>query len=193
MRWLAGHSEPDLPDPLFRAEQVAWEFAKSERHDDARLLRESGDALLAIRRSYDALAEACALSFARLWPHTDGAQKPLVRLNLVWRGILQDPVSLNADTAKEEIDRALDPIRDSARGLSPGDGPALLAVPRKQLDTLLAVSGWFNKNGQDSAIVITRRGKEPSDPLAVKSRLAAETQVLLGTGTSAAEEVRPLG
>jgi DNA polymerase-3 subunit epsilon len=189
MRWLAGHSEPDLPNPPSRAEEVAWELARNERYDDARRLREACDDLLAIQRSYDALASAHALSFAQLWPYTNGAQRLLVRLNLVWRGVLQNPVSLTSDTAREEIDRALRPLQDSASVHSPADGPGLVAVPRQQLDPLLAVSRWFNENDRDSAVVIACRGEEQTDLSTVKSRLLARAQSLFKTGTSAAGEV----
>ncbi len=140
----------NLPDPLERADEVMKALSRQRRYEEAQDLREACDHLLSIRRSYQSLAEARALRFAALWPLTGNGDGPLVRMNLVWNGRLREPVSLHPSTLEQEIGAALAALWD--RNGSPSESsaaPPFVAVPQKELDSLLAVRRWFHESRPD--------------------------------------------
>ena len=66
---------------------------------------------------------------------------------MVWNGTLCKTVSLDAATLEEQVDAALDAVRDweNDHGANAGQSGAapFIAVPQSELDLLLAVRRWF--------------------------------------------------
>ena len=125
--WLSGRSDADLAEPLERAGEVIGALSRQRRFEEAQSLREARDHLLHVRQSYEALAEARRLRFAALWPVTGNGDGPEVRLNLVWNGKLQEPVSLRVNALEEDIEAALgclwDTLPTNAAETAPVDPP----------------------------------------------------------------------
>jgi DNA polymerase III epsilon subunit family exonuclease len=177
--WLAGRSQPDLLDPLCRAEETAWTAARQGRCEEALALREASEHLLSVRRSCLALAEACELSFACLWPHYGNGDKPSVRMNIVWQGVLQEPLSLRPGSMEQQIDGALEPLRLLPVRSSKSDDKTLIAVPQKKLDSLLAVSRWFHDSDHPTKTIIPSDVTGPAALATTRAWLVTESQALL--------------
>lgn len=141
--WLAGEADPDLPDPLERADEVVRSLSRQRRYEEAHTLKEACEHLLSIRRSYASLVEARTLRFAGLWPQSGNGHGSSVRLNLVWNGTLRHATSLHADTIGDEVGAALDSLWEEGAPPSARSSLSLVAVPQTELDLLLAVRRWF--------------------------------------------------
>lgn len=163
--WLAGRTDTSLPDPLELADGVIKSLSRQRRHEEARRVKEACGHLQSICRSYTLLVEARGLRFAALWPHMGNGDSPAIRLNLIWDGMLQDPVWLHPARLEEEIQAALDRATQDGQGMQPSGatisggsqspgaggpgsgtftaGASLVAVPQKDLDLLLAVRRWY--------------------------------------------------
>jgi DNA polymerase-3 subunit epsilon len=175
IRWVAGHSDVDFPDPLERASQAMHTLSQHRRFEEAQRLQEACEHVLSIRRSYQSLAEATSLRFAALWPQPGNGDGPSVRLNLVWNGRLCEPVSLYPHTLEEDVGAALKALWD--QNGSPSDSranPSLLAVPQKELDSLLAVRRWFHEAGHTPTLHLPGPEPDPDQLLALQARLVAE-------------------
>ena len=173
--WLTGSSGVNLPDPLERAEEVMWGLSRQQRYEEAQALRDARDHLLSIRRSYRSLAEARALCFAALWPQAGNGDGPMVRMNLVWNGRLREPVSLHASTLEQQIVAALAPLWD--RSDSPAESvaaPSLVAVPQKELDSLLAVRRWFREADQTVRVLLPGPSADRERLQTLKAHLVSE-------------------
>lgn len=173
--WLTGGSQPNLPDPVERAEEVMRALSHQRRYEEAQTLRDACDHLVSICRSYQSLAEAHALRFAALWPLTGNGDGPLVRMNLVWNGRLREPVSLHPSTLDQEIGAALADLWD--RDGSPAESSAaspFVAVPQKELDSLLAVRRWFREADQTTRVLLPGPSPNHERLQALKAQLVAE-------------------
>lgn len=179
--WLAGDSPPDRPDPVEHAQEVMHGLSRQKRYEEAQRLQEGCEHLLSVRRSYCALSEARDLSFAALWPQTSNGDGPWVRLNLVRHGRLQEPVTLHPATLERDISATLTPLwgqEDERVGRQSKGGPAWVAVPQRELDTLLAVRRWFLETGHAPTVVIPQRVSDPTARQAVLTRLVEEARAL---------------
>jgi excinuclease UvrABC nuclease subunit len=173
--WLTGRSEPNLPHPLERAEEAMKALSRQRRYEEAQDLRDACDHLLSICRSYQSLVEARALCFAALWPLTGNGDGPLVRMNLVWKGRLCEPVSLHPSTLEQVIGAALADLWD--RNGSPSESSAaspFVAVPQKELDSLLAVRRWFHETDQTVRVLLPEPSTDHERLQALKAQLVAE-------------------
>ena len=173
--WVTGSPDVDLSDPLERAGQAMHALSQRRRWEEAQRLREACEHLLSIRRSYRSLAEASSLRFAALWPQTGNGDGPSVRLNLVWNGRLCEPVSLHPHSLEQDVGAALKAIW--GQNGSPSDSRAaspLLAVPQKELDSLLAVRRWFREAGHAPTLLLPGPDPDPEQRLALQAKLVAE-------------------
>lgn len=173
--WLTGDSDVHLRDPLERAGEVMLALSRQRRYEEARDLRDACDHLLSIRRSYRSLAEARALRFAALWPQSGNGDGPLVRMNLVWNGRLREPVSLHPSTLEQEIGATLAHLwdRNGSRPQSSA-APPYVAVPQKELDSLLAVRRWFHEADQTVKVLLPEPSAEPEHLRAFTAQLVTE-------------------
>ncbi len=181
VRWLAGDTPLNRPNPVERAHELIDGLSKHKRYEEAQRLQEACEHLLCVRRSYCALSEARALSFAALWPQLVNGEVTSVRLNVVWNGRLQEPVTLQAATLERDIEAALAPLWDQATGptVRPAKGAgAWVAVPQPDLDTLLAVRRWFLEATHTPTVVIPPRASYPTARQAVLTRLVEEARAL---------------
>jgi len=175
IHWLMGEPRVDLPDPLERADEVMRDLSRQRRFEEAQRLREACDQLMSVRRSYRSLAEACGLRFAALWPSESNGSGPSVRMNLVWDGRLWKPTTLEPESIEHEIDAALACACQPRSPLSgSGATPLPVAVPQKELDSLLAVRRWFHDaDGSTNVSLITSPVKD-FDLESFRTRLVAE-------------------
>jgi DNA polymerase-3 subunit epsilon len=177
--WLAGDSPPDRPDPVERAHEVMRDLSKQKRYEEAQHLQEACEHLLSVRRSYCALSEARDLSFAALWPQSDNGDGPAVRLNLVWNGRLQKPVTLCPATLEQDIGATLASLWSQPPAGRPSKGAsAWAAVPQRELDTLLAVRRWFLEATHAPTVVIPPRVSDQTARQAVVTRLVEEARAV---------------
>jgi DNA polymerase III subunit epsilon len=187
--WLTGGSEPNLPDPLERAEEVMRALSQQRRYEEAQTLRDARDHLLSICRSYQSLAEARALRFAALWPLTGNGDGPLVRMNLVWNGHLCEPVSLHPATLEQEIGTTLADLWGQDGALcEPSAASPFVAVPQKELDSLLAVRRWFREADQTVRVLLPGPSADSERLQALKAQLVAEALRVLGLEPAARGE-----
>jgi hypothetical protein len=103
--------------------------------------------------------EARNLSFITLWPLEHEEDQAEARLNLVWRGKLLRQVSITRDNAGSEIGEvfaALAGMEDLSA--QPGEATALVAVPQRELDMLLAVRRWFIEAPRPSTVALNGHG-----------------------------------
>jgi len=182
--WLAGRDDTDLPDPFERANDMIRDLSRQRRHDEAQKIKEASEHLLTIRRSYASLAEAQRLRFAILWPHTSNGDGPSVRLNLIWNGNLQDPVSFHPAQAEESIRTALDSIRDASRDHQSDATASLVAVQQEDLDLLLALRHWVHETDRTLKVSLPGPGADTSDWEETKMRLVEEARSLLVPGSA---------
>jgi hypothetical protein len=124
------------------------------------------------------LAEARSLCFAALWPQTGNGDGPSVRLNLVWNGRLREPVSLYPGTVEAGIGTALTPLWEQ-RPSSAGAAPPLVAVPKEELDSFLAVRRWFHEADQTFKLPIPEVNADAGRRQAFVSQLVAEAYRIL--------------
>jgi hypothetical protein len=181
VRWLAGDSPADRPDPVERAHEVMHGLSKQKRYEEAQRLQEACEHLLSVRRSYCSLSEARDLSFAALWPQTSNGDGPSVRLNLVWNGRMQEPATLYPATLERDIGATLARLWEQADGRVGRPSkwtPAWVAVPQRELDTLLAVRRWFLETGHAPTVVIPQCASDPTARQAVLARLVEEARAL---------------
>lgn len=177
--WLAGRSNPDLPDPMDRAEERARELVRQERFAEARALREACAHLHSVRRSYAALAEARALCLACLWPQAGNGAGPSVRVNLIWRGVLVDSASVGLESAEHHVNGMIDLIGDLARlRASSGDQP-LVAVAQTELDALLAIGRWYREDQSVIKLPIPCPLPDADALESIRTRLEAGIRTLL--------------
>jgi DNA polymerase-3 subunit epsilon len=147
--WVAGDRLPDEDDPVARARQLMTRLAEQRRFEEAEKVRRTLGDLIALRRAYRALIEACRLDFAAVFPPTGDGFDRSVRLNLVWKGRLVEAISLTSGTATAEVGRILRglPRPAAESGAAPvGRGRSHVAVPQDQLDLLLVVRRWYLDN-----------------------------------------------
>ncbi|MBN1631753.1 MAG: GIY-YIG nuclease family protein, partial [Thermoleophilia bacterium] len=188
--WLSGRADVNLPEPLERADAVIRTLARQRRFEDAQNLREARDHLLHVRYSYDALVEARQLCFAALWAVMANGDGPAVRLNLVWNGKLQEPVSLQPSALEEGIEAALCSLWHTVPARTAETSPALVAVPQTELDSLLAVRRWFYEAGHTSLVTLPGPDADPARKDAVRNRLIDEARRLVSTAPSPAGEAQ---
>ena len=177
--WLAGRSDVNLLEPLERADDLIRALSRQRRYEEAQSMREACEHLLNVRRSYENLVEACGLCFATLWPMTGNGDGPSVRLNLVWNGRLCEPVSLRPCALEEGIGAALEPLWRVGAPHAPSAAPPLVAVPQKELDSLLAIRRWFYEADSASKVWIPGPETEAARKEAVKAKLASEARTIL--------------
>jgi DNA polymerase-3 subunit epsilon len=158
--WLAGHAAVDFPDPLERAEDLMRSASQHRRYEDAQSVRDACDHLLSIRRSYLSLAEARSLCFAVLWPQAGNGDGPLVRVDLVWKGRLREMVSLHPCGLEAGVGAALAHLPEWERSFPESSSASpFVAVPQKELDSLLAVRRWFHE--EDGGVKVLLPGHTP--------------------------------
>ena len=179
--WLSGRSDVDLAGPLERADQVIATLSRQRRFEEAQSLREARDHLLHVRQSYEALAEARRLRFAALWPVTGNGDGPEVRLNLVWNGKLQEPVSLRVNALEEDIEAALGCLWDTLPTDAADTAPALVAVPQRELDSMLAIRRWLHEAGHTSTVTLPGPDADAARRQAARDRLTEEARRLAST------------
>lgn len=179
--WLIGRPNPQLPDPMDRAEQEIEALNRQRRFEEARNLQEAREHLLNVRRSYENLAEASELRFAILWPQAANGHGPGARLNLVWNGRLVDSVSLYPRSFERQIDEALIRLWGGQAGNARKRRPEFVAVAQTELDSLLAVRRWFLETERIAKTRIPEPGKNHSLREAFKRQLAAEAYRILST------------
>ncbi|MFH0917246.1 MAG: exonuclease domain-containing protein [bacterium] len=178
--WLTGGSLANLPDPLDRAQEAMRGLSRQRRYEEAQALRDACGHLLSIRRSYRSLAEAHQLCFAALWPHAGNGDGALVRMNLVWNGRLRQPVSLHPPLLEQEIGAALAPLWDrSASPSEPSAAPPFVAVPQKELDSLMAVRRWFREADQTVRVLLPGPSADHERLQALKAQLLSEARSVL--------------
>ncbi len=177
--WLTGHAEVDLPDPMERAEEIMKALSRQRRYEEAQSLREACEHLLSVRRSYASLVEARSLRFASLWPQEGNGDGPSVRLNLVWNGKLREAVSLPSAAIEAGIGAALDRLWTGDSLPSASVALALVAVPQKELDLLLAVRRWFYETEHVPRLPIPGPETDSKHRQAFKARLVEEAHSLL--------------
>ena len=179
--WLTGRENVSLPDPLERADEIIKSLSRQRRFEEAHNLQEARDHLLNIRRSYETLAEARELRFATLWPQTTNSDGPAVRLDVVWRGGLRAAVSLYEDTLEQQIDEVFGPLWEER---VPPEGSCtglqnLIAVPQKELDSLLAIRRWFYETERVTKTAVPKAEDDAAYREAFKTQLAAEARQIL--------------
>ena len=158
VEWLAGAAYTAIPDPQERVDNLTRALSKQQRYEEAQLVRNAWEDVLSIRRSYASLVEAQSLCFVSFWPLEDKADSGL-RMNVVWNGRLLHQASLRRDNLLEDIDAALAGLHQpEERSPRPDGAPALVAVPQKELDMLLAVRRWFMETPGQAAVVLNGEG-----------------------------------
>ena len=179
--WLGGEALEGFADPLGLADDLVRSLSRQRRFEEAQRMRESTEALLNVRRSYQSLVEAMSLRFAALWPVADADGVPAVRLNLVWEGRLRDAVSLPDPILAEEIATRMDALSEPGPACRPpaaGDGVAVL---QRDLDRILALRRWFKESEADSLVILPGPSECPERQQQARERLLAEAwHVLAG-------------
>ena len=189
IHWLTGNSDLSLRDPLEHAEEVMQGLSRQRRYEEAQAVRDAREHALSVRRSYQALVEARALRFVALWPQAGNGGGPLVRMNLVWNGRLREPVTLHPSDLEQEIGAALAHLWDE-KGFSSERSAALalVAVPQRELDSLLAVRRWFHEAGQTIRVPLPEPSADYDLLQALKARLIAEALGVLRAAPGARGE-----
>lgn len=140
LAWLGGEEPGELPSPLERVDEVVKSLSRQRRFEEAKAAREASENLLSVRRSYQALAEACALRFVALWPQRNGEPRASVRLNVVWDGRLLEPFSVEDGNLEPVLEQSLRTLlhgqaqtytlsKAPAETAEPEDVPAGTAIP----------------------------------------------------------------
>jgi DNA polymerase-3 subunit epsilon len=190
--WLTGSSEVSICDPLERAEEVMRGLSRQRRYEEAQTMRDACDHLLSIRRSYQSLAEARALCFAALWPLSGNGDGPLVRMNVVWNGRLQEPVSLHPSALEREIGTVLVALWGGNGSPSESNtAQRFVAVPQAELDALLAVRRWFHETGHGAKVLLPGTSVDDEFVQALKAQLVAEARRVLRSAPAGREEFVP--
>ncbi|MCL5941988.1 MAG: hypothetical protein M1325_00390 [Actinobacteria bacterium] len=192
IEWLTGSGDGPADDPVRRGEELMRRLSQQHRFEEARWVHEALDDLTGLRRSYQALREACALRFAALWPLPETAAGKRLQLDLVWDGRLRESLPLPPATAALEIGRALRALPQGApgspRGEEPRRGhpaesspPALVAVASEELDVLLAVRRWLLET-PEALTEPCPPAVSGADPLEMwRARLVERVTGLIGT------------
>ncbi len=179
--WLAGENDAGFPDPFERADALTKTLSRQRRFEEAQRLQEAREHLLNVRRSYQTLAEARGMRFAVLWPEAANGHGASVRLNLVWDGMLLEPVSLGQGELDERVGALLDGLWQGDDGCSENRSRALVAVPQKDLDLLLAVRRWFYDSERTPKVLLTAPDNSPRGRETAKARVTAEARRILST------------
>ncbi len=189
--WLTGQAGATLPDPLERAHEVIQSLSRQKRYEQAQSLQEACDHLMSVCRSYRSLVEARGLCFAALWPESANGDGPGVRMNLVHDGRLREVVSLRSGTIEQGIGAALARLSaQTAKAPGGSAAPLFVAVPQRELDTLLAVRRWFHEGTTGVKIPLPAAlGHGDTGPLV--TRLVTEASKILSS-EPAAREVQPV-
>lgn len=186
--WLAGHAEASLPDPLQRAQAVIQSLSHQRRYEQAQNLQEACDHLLSVCRSYRSLAEAHTLCFAALWPQSANGDGPRVRMNLVRNGRLCEAVSLRFDGLEQQLGAALAGMVDRRTTFPESSAaPPFVAVPQKELDSLLAVRRWFHEGRAAVKVPFPAAPENHAHLEPLKAGLVAEALRLLSSEPAAQE------
>jgi hypothetical protein len=179
MRWLAGLGVSGDLDPISRAGELARQLSRKGQREEAQLLKEGCEHLVTVRRSYDALATAMALDFAYLFRQTTIEGTPIVRLNLVAKGMLVAYASLDATDLERQITEVLESLRGVSSEAPATPNNALVAVRQEDLDTLLAVSRWFQEGVKAGGVVMPLADGHLQSLAKTRDDLALESQALL--------------
>jgi hypothetical protein len=115
-----------------------------------------------------------------------------VRMNLVHNGRLCEVVSLRSSTIEQEIGAALARLSaQTAKAPGGSTAPLFVAVPQRELDTLLAVRRWFHEGTTGMKIPLPAAlGHGDTGPLT--TRLVTEAFRILSS-EPAAREAQPVG
>ncbi|MFH1833688.1 MAG: hypothetical protein ABH877_01575, partial [bacterium] len=179
--WLTGGSEANMCDPLERARNMMGTLSRQRRYEEAQDMRDACAHLQSVRRSYQSLAEAHALGFAALWQHSGNGDGPSVRMNLVLNGRLREAMTLHPSTLEEQLETAFTCIRDWDGALAESSPTyPFVAVPQRELDSLLAVRRWFHEaDGAVNKLIVPGpgAGRGPLDTF--RQRLVADALEML--------------
>jgi DNA polymerase-3 subunit epsilon len=183
VHWLVKPEGATLPDPLERAQQVIRSLSRHKRYEQAQKLQEGCEHLLSVSRSYRSLAEARSLCFAAFWPQSANGDGPGVRMNLVWNGRLCEAVSLQPGDLTRGVATALERLSRSTGGKTPQSSctPVLLAVPQRELDSLLAVRRWFHEGRAAAKVPFPTVSEDPVYWRHLRDRLVAEARDVLSS------------
>lgn len=176
--WLSGSEVPELPDPVEKVERMTYQLSR-QHCEEARKLTAAAEVLRALRRSCQSLAEARGLRFVTLWPCDNNGNGPALRLNVVWNGLLREPAWVHPRTIAEDLEAALTPLwieqaRGDASPLSP-----LIAVPREQLDLLLAIRRWYHEAKNVPKFPLPDPGTDRASWKAFQAQLVAQASAML--------------
>ena len=177
--WLAGEADTGLPDPFERAAEVTRALSRQRRFEEAQRLQDAREHLLNIRRSYETLADAVNLRFIALWPDAGNGSGPGVRLNLVWNGELRESVLLHAQTLEEQIGITFADLWGQRDGQLGNGAPPLVAVPQRELDSLLAVRRWFYESERTPKIMLPDWTEDPARRRELEVQVATEAHRIL--------------
>ncbi len=186
--WLTGEAGVTLPDPRERAHEIIQSLSRQKRYEQAQSLQEASDHLLSVCRSYRSLVEARNLCLAALWPESANGDGPGVRMNLVRNGRLCDVVSLRPDALEQGVGAAL--ARLSARRAQapePSAASLFVAVPQKELDSLLAIRRWFHEGTAGAKVALPTVPLDHGGMELLKARLVTEALRILSSGQTALE------
>jgi DNA polymerase-3 subunit epsilon len=174
--WLTSRDGATIHDPLERAREVIQSLSRQKRYEQAQRLQEACEHLLSVCRSYRSLAEACSLCFAALWPEPANGHGPGVRMNLVLNGRLCETLSLRPYSLTTGVGAALDRMNDRAASTipPPSAAPPFVAVPQRELDSLLAVRRWFHEGKAASKVAFSAAPDDRGYWGSLQGRLVAE-------------------
>jgi DNA polymerase-3 subunit epsilon len=184
MEWLAGADGIALSDPYERADELVKALSRQRRFEEAQQLQEAREHLLNVRRSYDALAEARSLKFAVFWPASSDGHEPSLRLNVVWNGVLRQPVSLEPQDLDSVLGSVLETAWQEEDGRDASGHRALVAVPQSELDLLLAVRRWFYESMRIPKLTLPVAKGNLAEREAQIARLTAEARAIVSAGTA---------
>lgn len=143
LRWLAADPGPwnqPYDPPELAAQRLAGKLAQQRRFEEAAEVRVSLGHALALRRLCGAIRDALQTNVATLWPSRDPSGTAMVDVALVWNGQLTHTLTVTEGTAALALGRL-------SRSLEVADAPSFpIALPRTQLDPLLAVRRWLVEN-----------------------------------------------
>ena len=160
--WLTGRPARDDLDPVRQAEDLAWRLSRRKRFEEAQRTQEALEHLRGIRRSYTALAEACALRYAVLSQIDMNGDGPGVRLNVVWDGRLRHAITLRPETLRDDIEKALADCHSCGSDRATKTAP--VAVCQAEVDQLLAVRRWFKETERPATVMLSATGPAHSQP-----------------------------
>ncbi len=163
--WLDRARGPDgFTDPLERADDLVHSLSRQRRFEEAQRMREArGRTCSASAARTSRWSKRCPALRRPVAGRRDTTTAPAVRLNLVWDGTApRDRLALDPGIA-EEIEKRLDALCAGPTGGQPpaaATDPAV-AVPQRDLDTLLAVRRWFNESEATGVVILPGRGRHP--------------------------------